>query len=398
MLNLKNEFPLLNNKEIIYLDSAATTQMPKNVIRAITNQMETKNANTRGMYTLAEEATLAVEEVRRKVAAFINAEPEEIIFTSGTTESINLIAERILPVIPNGRKEILVTELEHHANLIPWQVFCKKHGFSLKVVKITKDFALDEKDLMKKLNEKTALFAFSSVSNVTGTENDVQRLCFLAKKVGALTIIDAAQSIGNKETDVKKWGCDFLAFSSHKMYGPQGIGVLFGKKEHLDIMEPYQYGGGIIAEVTIQDSSFTQGPEKFEAGTLNIPGIVGLGVAIDFVLSNGLKTISEHEETLLKKLMKGLSSLKGIRLYTAPESKSILSFTLEGLHPHDVSDELSKKNICIRVGHMCAMPLMKTLGVASVCRVSIGAYTTEKDIDIFIDSLTKIIKQLKWIS
>lgn len=398
MLNLKNEFPLLNNKEIIYLDSAATTQMPKNVIRAITNQMETKNANTRGMYTLAEEATLAVEEVRRKVAAFINAEPEEIIFTSGTTESINLIAERILPVIPNGRKEILVTELEHHANLIPWQVFCKKHGFSLKVVKITKDFALDEKDLMKKLNEKTALFAFSSVSNVTGTENDVQRLCFLAKKVGALTIIDAAQSIGNKETDVKKWGCDFLAFSSHKMYGPQGIGVLFGKKEHLDIMEPYQYGGGIIAEVTIQDSSFTQGPEKFEAGTLNIPGIVGLGAAIDFVLANGLKTISEHEETLLKKLMKGLSSLKGIRLYTAPESKSILSFTLEGLHPHDVSDELSKKNICIRVGHMCAMPLMKTLGVASVCRVSIGAYTTEKDIDIFIDSLTKIIKQLKWIS
>lgn len=395
MLDLKKEFPIFeNNPKIVYLDSASTTQLPEIVIKKIKFHHENNNCNLRGMYSLAEKTGEEIGNVRKKIANFIGSNPEEIIFTKGTTESINFISRVISKLIPKGKDEILITELEHHSNLIPWQILCKNINFKLNVVKVDKNYNLDYDDLKNKISNKTAVFAFTAISNLTGTENDMKKLCRISKESGAISIIDAAQIVGHKKINVKEIDCDFLAFSGHKMYGPQGIGILYGKKEFLDKLEPYQYGGGMVSEVTFNSSTYLDGPDKFEAGTLNIPGIIGLGSAIDYINKIKIEKIENHEEKLCDYAKKELSKVKGIKFYTNNDSKNIISFNLKDLHPHDLSDELSKQGIFLRVGHMCAMPLIKKIGVNGLCRISLGVYNTKKDIDSLTNQLNNISSKL----
>ncbi|MDP3986685.1 MAG: SufS family cysteine desulfurase [Nanoarchaeota archaeon] len=396
---LKKDFPIFaNNKKLIYLDSAATSQRPKQVIKSLVDFYEKENANaSRGVYTLAEKATARYESARRTVAKFIRAEPEEIIFTRNATESINLVSRSISPLIQKGKKEILLTEMEHHSNIIPWQQLAKKHKLKLNFVKLTPDFTLDLNDLKEKLTNKTAIFAFTHISNVLGTVNDISLLTKVAKSVGAITIIDAAQSIHCKKIDVRKIGCDFLVFSSHKMLGPTGIGVLYGKEKLLEKMPPFNFGGGMIKTVSFGDSKFADIPQRFEAGTPNIAEATALAEAIDYIGNIGLENISEWEESLADYTEKKLREIQGVDVYRTKsgESSGIVSFTLDSIHPHDVASLLNEHYIAIRAGHHCAMPLMKRLGVLGTCRASFYFYNTKEDADALILAIKKVKKRFE---
>ena len=397
---LKNDFPIFrHNLGLVYLDNAATSQKPTSVLNAVKEFSERDNANVgRGVYSLALRAEKKYNQSRIFVANFIGADSDEIIFTKNTTESINLLAYTLSSILPKGKNEILLTEMEHHSNLVPWQQMAKRNGFKLKVVKIKPDYTLDLEDAKKKLTDKTAILAFAHVSNVLGTINPVREIINLAKAKGAITVIDAAQAIQHLPVDVKELGCDFLAFSGHKVLGPNGIGVLYGKKELLEKLEPFNFGGGMIETVGFEDSTWKSIPEKFEAGTQNIAGAIGLAESLSYMKKIGPENIIEWEKKLMSYSLKRLNEIKGIKIYNSgtDSSVSLVSFNLPGIHPHDAAELLNEKKIAIRAGHMCAMPLMERLGVkGGVCRASLSFYNTLEDIDALVDSLKEIQEKFK---
>ena len=395
---LKKDFPIFNNnKNLVYLDNAATSQRPKQVINAVVDFYEKENANPgRSLHALAEKSMQKYNEARKIVAGFLNSKSEEIIFTRNATESLNLAAHIVGSLIPNGKDEILLTEMEHHSNLVPWQQLAKSRGFNLKFVKIKSDFTLDMNDLKEKLTDKTAVFAFAYVSNVLGSINDVKLLNKIAKSKGAITVIDAAQAVQHIKIDVKKIGCDFLAFSSHKMLGPMGIGVLYGKKELLEKAEPNIFGGGMIKKVDWKDSSWHKIPEKFEAGTQNIAGSIGLVESIKYLENMGFENISKWEKELLEYGLKKMKEVPDIKIFNPglEKSSAIISFSLSKIHPHDVAELLNRVGIAIRAGHQCAMPLMSALELpGGLCRVSFSIYNTFEDIDKLVRELKKIVEK-----
>ncbi|MBU2615633.1 MAG: cysteine desulfurase, partial [Nanoarchaeota archaeon] len=313
------------------------------------------------------------------------------------TESINLVSRSISPLISKGKKEILLTEMEHHSNIVPWQQLAKKHGLKLKFVKLTPDFILDLNDLKEKLTEKTAIFAFTHVSNVLGTVNNINLLTNAAKSVGALTLVDAAQSVHCKKIDVKKMGCDFLVFSSHKMLGPTGLGILYGRTNLLEKMAPFNFGGGMIKKVSLDDSTFAEPPQKFEAGTPNIAEAIAVGEAISYLQEIDLDNISEWEKFLADYAEEKIKEIPEVEIYrtSSSENSGILSFNIKGIHPHDVASLLNEHGIAIRAGHHCAMPLMKRLGVQGTCRASFYFYNTKSDIEALVNAIKKVKKRFE---
>ncbi|MEK6934716.1 MAG: cysteine desulfurase [Nanoarchaeota archaeon] len=381
----KDDFPLLKNRNLIYLDSAATSQKPKIVINAINDYYNNYNSNVhRGVYSISEEATLEYEKAREKVAEFVNALPSEIIFTKGTTESLNLLAYSL--DLEEG-DEILISEMEHHSNLVPWQQLAKKKKLKLKYIPVNEDGDLEFKP--KLVTDKTKVISVTHVSNVLGTVNDIKNIVKNKKK--ALVIIDGAQSVPHMKVDVKELGVDFLAFSAHKMFGPMGIGVLYGKLELLEKLDPFLYGGDMIKQVSFEETIFNDVPWKFEAGTPNVVGAIGLGKAIEYINEIGIENIEKHNMELGKYAIKKLKEL-GVKVYGNPKNKlGVVSFNLNGMHPHDVSSLLDQENICIRGGHSCAMPLMKKLNVNGVCRVSFHIYNEKEDVDRLVNVLKKVL-------
>ena len=390
-MNIKKDFPILRNN-IVYLDSASTTQKPQEVIDAIKEFYEKSNSNIhRGLYKLSEKATQLYESTREKVAKFINSNSEEIIFTRGTTESLNFVANCLGDLMKEG-DTILLTEMEHHANLVPWQVVAKKNKLNLKFIPVDQNgnLMIDEK-----LFKNVKVVSVAHISNALGTINDIKKIEELTHKNNAYFILDAAQSIGHIKLDVKKINCDFLAFSGHKMLGPFGIGVLYGKKELLEKLEPFLYGGDMIKEVKLNESKWNDLPWRFEAGTQNIEGVVGLGNAIDYINKLGFNKIKEHEEEITKYALKELSKIKELKIYSPNERTGIISFNVQGIHSHDVAQLLDKYNICVRAGHHCCMPLMKKLGINGTVRVSLYIYNNKEDIDKLVEGLKLVIKEFK---
>ena len=402
MNSFKKDFPIFkNNPGLIYLDSASTSQKPKPVIKAISDFYGKENANIhRGIYALSENATKKYILARETIAKFINAETNEIIFTKNTTESINLLSNVLKEILPKwkspklgqfeGKNEIVLTEMEHHSNLVPWQEFAKKNNFKLKFIPITKNYELDYEKAKEIINDKTAILAITHISNVFGTINNIEFLVSLAKEKKAITIIDAAQSVQHLKINVKKIGCDFLVFSGHKMFGPLGIGVLYGKKEFLEKLPPFQFGGGMINSVSYEDATFLDIPEKFEAGTQNIAGAISLAEAVKYIEKIKIEKIKRYEKELLDYTLKKLKSIDGIELYLPKKQSSIISFNLFGIHQHDVAQILSDNKICIRAGHHCCMPLMKKLKTQGTCRISFSIYNTKEDVDKLIEGLKKV--------
>src|SRR3989344_1688144 len=390
-MNIKKDFPIFkNNEKLIFLDSASTSQRHNPVIYAIEDFYKNYNANIhRGLYKLSVEASELYEEARKKIANFIRSEYEEIIFTHGATESLNIIANCLSENLNEG-DSILLSEMEHHANLVPWQVIAKKKRLNLRFIPVDNEgnLIIDEK-----LFDNVNIVSVAHVSNALGTLNDIIRIEKLAHKNNALFVLDAAQSIGHLEIDVKKINCDFLAFSGHKMFGPTGIGVLYGKKELLENLEPFLYGGDMIKDVSLNDSEWNDLPWKFEAGTPNISGAIGLGKAVDYLNKTGIDNIKKHEEELTNYLIERLFELRDIKIYNPKERTGIVSFNVNKIHPHDIAELLGKEGICVRAGHHCCMPLMKKLGINGTVRISLSVYNDEKEIDKLIETLKEIIKR-----
>ncbi len=390
-LNVKDDFPILKN--IIYLDNSSTTQKPKQVIDAIKKYYEEDNANVhRGVYKLSLKATMAYEKAHAVVAKFIGAQFKEVIFTKGTTESLNLLAYSLGKKLQAG-DEIVLTEMEHHSNLVPWQQLAREKDLVLKFIPITSDFRLDMDKAREYITLKTKIVSITHISNVLGTINPVKEIAALAHEAGAVMIVDAAQSVPHMPIDVKELNCDFLAFSGHKMCGPTGIGVLYGKKELLEKMDPFLYGGDMIKEVHFDHSIWNDLPWKFEAGTPNIAGAVGLAAAVEYLRKIGIENIWHYEQELTKHVLQQFSALPKIKLLgpaTHEERGAVFSFTVENIHPHDVSEMLDKVNICVRGGHHCAMPLHEKLGVNSSVRASGYFYNTTEEIDALVEALAEI--------
>ena len=401
-MNVKKDFPIMNRKingkPLIYLDSGATSQKPKQVIDALKFYYENYNANThRGVHTLSEEATDAFEKVREKVAKFINAESiEEIIFVRNTTEAINSVMRGFAYDYIKKGDTILTTIMEHHSNIVPWQQLAKAKNIKLNFIKIDKEGNLDLEHFKKLLNKKTKIVSIVHVSNVLGTINPVKQIAKLAHENNSLLIVDGAQSIPHMKIDVKDLDMDFLVFSGHKMCGPTGIGVLYGKKNLLEKMTPFLYGGDMIREVTFDYTNFNILPWKFEAGTPQIAEAVALGSAIDYLNNIGMENIEEYEKELTNYLYKKLSEQKDIKIYGPKNRSSLISFNLGNIHPHDVAAILDSEGIAIRAGHMCAMPLVReVLKEAALCRVSLYFYNTKEEIDKFISALDKVRRTFK---
>jgi cysteine desulfurase / selenocysteine lyase len=397
---MKQDFPIferkIKGKPLIYLDSTATTQKPQKVIDAVVNYYKNYNSNIhRGVYKIAEEATIAYEEAHEKVASFINASQEEIIFTRNTTESLNLLAY-ILTQDLRENDEILLSEIEHHSNLVPWQQLAKAKKLKLKFLKLQKDGTLE---IDKKLfTSRTKIVSVAHVSNSLGTINPVKEIIKLAHDVNAIAIVDAAQSVPHMKVDVQEIDCDFLAFSGHKMFAPMGIGVLYGKTKFLETMKPFLYGGDMIKEVSFENTKFNDLPWKFEAGTPNVEGAIGLSAAIDYINSIGIEKINEHQKELVNYALEKLKEVPEIKIYgpVNPENRcAIISFTIDNLHAHDISSVLDNYGIAVRGGHLCAMPTMKLLKVDSVTRISFHVYNTKDDVEKLADSLKKVIEVLK---
>ena len=363
---IRKDFPILhqeiNGKPLVYLDNAATTQKPKSVIDSIEKYYRGYNSNIhRGVHTLSENATEAYESARVKVKDFINANStKEIVFVRGATEAINLVAQSFGRNTLSSEDEIIITELEHHANIVPWQLLSQQTGAKLKYVPINDDGELIESEYKKILNEKTRIVAVGHISNALGTINPIENMINLAHEYGAKVLIDGAQATSHTSVDVKKLNCDFYVFSGHKLFGPTGIGVLYGKEDLLEKMPPYQGGGDMIKMVTMKETQYNELPHKYEAGTPNISGVIGLGAAIDYVNKIGLENIENHEQQLLDYANQMASEITELKFVgTAKNKTSILSFTLDGIHPHDVGTILNNDGIAIRTGHHCAMPVIE---------------------------------------
>lgn len=399
-----DDFPLLKNgtangKRLVYLDNAATTQKPARVIAAIKEYYEQSNANPhRGAYALSSKATDLYETARETVANFIHAEsPEEILFTKGTTESLNLVAGSYgMDFIREG-DEILVSIAEHHSNLIPWQVVAREKGAQLRYLYTDKNGKLTEKEIGAKINARTKLVAITHVSNVLGIVNPIGEIVRQAHAAGAVVVLDAAQSIPHRLVDVQELDVDFLAFSGHKLYAPMGIGVLYAKKEHLGKMRPLLYGGGMVDDVTEQDAVFAEAPSRFEGGTQNVEGAVGLQTAIAYLQEIGYEQIGRIENELTRYALERLHENQNVTVYGMEDGHDragIISFNIAGAHPHDVSTILDADGVAIRSGHHCAHPLMRHMGVSATCRISLCFYNTKEDIDILIKSIGQVRRWL----
>ena len=397
---IRDEFPILhqqvNGHPLIYLDNAATTQKPRAVMAALDRFYEKDNANVhRGLHALSMRATDAYEGARARVARFINASaPEEIVFTRGTTESINLVASSWGGANLRKGDVILLTEMEHHSNLVPWQLVAQRTGATLRYIPVNGDEGLlDLSRLDELLTPEVRVLAFTHISNTLGTINPVAELCARARKIGAVTVVDAAQSIGHMPLDVQALGCDFLAFSGHKMACVTGIGALYGRKELMDRMPPWQGGGGMISQVEFFTSRWKPSPERFEAGTPNFGDAVALGAACDFLDSLGRPTIAEHDGSLARLAYEKLSELPGIRLIGPKgERGGLVSFAFELVHAHDIVTFADEDGIALRGGHHCNQPLMKKLGLTSTARASFYVYNEESEIDALVASLRRTIK------
>lgn len=392
---IRNDFPILkrkiNNQPLIYLDNAATTQAPQAVIQAFTDYYENHHANVhRSVHTLSGEATAAYEEAREKVSHFIQAKHrEEVIFTKGTTDSLNKVARSLKNELSPG-DEILLTGMEHHSNIVPWQEIAKEQHVQLVYVNITAEGRLDMADFKSKLNDKTKIVAVTHVSNALGTINPVKEMAELAHQIGAYVVVDGAQAVSHMAVNVQDIGADFYAFSGHKMLGPTGIGILYGKKDLLDTLEPPEFGGEMIELVDELESTWARLPHKFEAGTPNIAGAIGLGAAIDYLEEIGMAEIELYEKDLTAYLLQALHTIEGLDIYGPknPEDRiGVVSFNLNGIHPHDLSTALDLKGIAIRAGHHCAQPLMKAFKVPATSRISLYLYNTKAEIDYVIEAL-----------
>ena len=386
--SIRKDFPFLETENgenpLVYFDNASTTQKPIQVLNKLNQFYRKSNANVhRGVYRLSQQATDAYENARKKIAGFINAKDDRsIIFTRGTTESINLVAYAWAQQQLKPGDEILVTEMEHHSNLVPWQITAERTGAVLKYIPLNDDLELDLEKPEKYFTPKTKVFALIHKSNALGKLNPVQQLILHAKTVGAITVVDGAQSVPHTTVDVEQLGCDFFAFSGHKMLGPTGVGILFGKPELLESMEPFQSGGEMIEKVTMTHSTWNDIPWKFEAGTPNIAQAVGLGKALDFLQNISMKKVEEHIGELTEYGMKKLNEINGVRIYNKKNIHGgIISFNVDGVHPHDLAQFLDQDNIAIRTGHHCTQPIMKKLGVSGTARISFYIYNTKEEID-----------------
>ena len=395
--DLRKDFPIFENRDIVYLDSGATTQRPIQVIDAIDNFYKKNNANPhRGAYSLSIDATNEYENTRAKIAKFINApKAEQIIFSKNASESLNLIAYSYGLTNLKKDDEVVISIMEHHSNLVPWQFVTKQTESKLSYMYINDNFELSIDEVRKKITDKTKIVGITHVSNVLGTINPVKEIIDYAHKKGAVVVLDASQSIPHMKIDVQELNADFVVFSGHKMLAPLGIGVLYGKEELLNKMPPFLMGGDMIEYVYEQNTTFAPLPNKFEAGTQNVEGVVGLGAAIDYINQVGYDTIQEIEESVVNYALDELSKLEFIDLYTTKNRQNhsaVISFNIRGIHPHDVASILDSCGVCVRSGNHCAQPLMRFLGIDSTCRASFYFYNNKEDVDKLIEALKKAYK------
>jgi len=395
------DFPILNtnvyNHKLVYLDNAATTQKPRQVIDTLTNYYLTLNSNIhRGAHYLASQATERYEDVRRKVQSFINARSHtEIVFTRGTTESINLVASSFGRQFLKARDEIIVSGMEHHSNIVPWQLACEQVGARLKVIPFTDEGVLDLNAYQSLFTARTRLVACTHVSNTLGTVNPVKQIVDIAHQHSIPVLIDGAQAVAHMPVDVQQIGCDFYCFSGHKMYAPMGVGVMYGRQEILSQLPPYQGGGEMIKDVTFERTTYNELPFRFEAGTPSVGDVLGLGSAIDFMLSQGINNIAAHETDILHYATQQLSAIPGLRIFgTAPQKAGVVSFLLGNAHPYDVGTLLDKLGIAVRTGHHCTQPIMDRYGIPGTVRASFACYTSRQDIDALVSALNRIAPML----
>jgi len=396
---VRDHFPILrqevNGQPLIYFDNAATTQKPESVINAIRDYYLNYNANIhRGIHSLAEKATEAYELARKKSREYINAaSTEEIIFTYGTTDGINLAANSLSKALLKKDDEVILSAMEHHSNIVPWQIACEETGAKLRVAPIDSTGTLIYEEYLKLLSNRTRIVSVVHVSNALGTINPVKQIIEDAHRVGAVVVIDGAQAVAHRDVDVQDLDCDMYAFSSHKMYGPTGVGVLYGKKDLLESIPPFRGGGEMIREVTFEKTTYNDLPFKFEAGTPNIADVIGFSVAIDYIKSWDKNSMASYEHGLLDYGVKKLSEIDGLRFIgTAKDKISILSFTLENIHPFDVGMMLDASGIAVRTGHHCTQPLMDFFKIEGTVRASLSIYNTKEEIDIFAEKLKRIVK------
>lgn len=398
---IRSQFPILTEKSnghpLIYFDNGATTQKPISVIQRISDYYSRENANIhRGVHTLSQEATTAYENARNTIQKYINAKhSHEVIFTKGTTDAINLVAFSFGELLNKG-DEIIISALEHHSNIVPWQLLCERKGCVLKVIPIHEDGSLMLEEFEKLLSTRTKLVSVTHVSNSLGIINNIEHIIEKAHEKGAKVLIDGAQSIQHLQIDVQQLNCDFYAFSGHKVFGPTGVGVLFGKEEILNAIPPYQGGGDMIKEVTFEKTTFNDLPHKFEAGTPHIAGGIGLGSAFEFLNTLDMKKVQEYEHELLNYATDKLLQIDGLKIYgTSTNKTSAISFLIEGTHPYDVGVLLDKMGIAVRTGHHCTQPIMDFYQIPGTIRASFSLYNTKEEVDVFIGALQKIIPMLK---
>ena len=397
--NIKSDFPILNQKinghDLVYLDNAATTQKPKVVIDTINDYYRKTNSNIhRGVHTLSQRATEHYENARNKIATFINSESEkEIIFVRGTTEAINLVANSYVRPLLNQDDEIIISQMEHHANIVPWQMICKEIGAKLIILPMNQKGELIVTELENIINKKTRFIAINHVSNSLGTVNYIEEIVRIAHENNIKILVDGAQAIQHIPIDMKKINADFYCFSGHKIYAPSGIGILYGKKKLLDEMLPYQGGGDMIKSVTFEKTIYNDVPNKFEAGTPNISGAIALGTAIDYITNLGIKNIVKHETELLEYATEQISKINGVKIIGNAENKaSVLSFVIENVHPHDVGTIMDAEGVAIRAGNHCNQPVMDFYSIPATARASFAIYNTKEDVDKLIAAITKTIE------
>ncbi|HTC94185.1 MAG TPA: cysteine desulfurase [Terriglobales bacterium] len=394
---IRGDFPILqrmvHGKKLVYLDNAATSQKPRAVIDALSRYYEQSNANIhRGVHFLSEHATEEYEAARKKVQAFLNArDSSEIIFVRGATEGINLVAQTFGRTQAGQGDEILITAMEHHSNIVPWQMLCEQNGARLRVAPINDRGELLLEEFQKLINPKTKIVAVSHVSNALGTINPVRQIIEIAHRHKVPVLVDGAQAVPHLAVDVQALDCDFYVFSGHKTYGPTGIGVLYGKAALLDAMPPYQGGGDMISSVTFEKTLYNKLPYKFEAGTPHVEGVIGLGAAIDYLNGLGIDNVAAHEHALLTYATQAVTEIPGLRLIgTAKEKAGVLSFVMEGIHPHDIGTILDQQGIAIRTGHHCAQPIMQRFGIPATARASFGLYNTKEEVDALVEGIQKV--------
>ena len=396
---IREDFPILKtrirNKPLCYFDNAATTQKPQQVLDIVDNYYTSMNSNIhRGVHYLSNLATDAYEDARKKVKSFINAASEkEIIFTKGTTEGINLVANSFGRKFLKEGDEIIISNMEHHSNIVPWQFLCNEKKAKLKIIPIDDRGEIIFDEFLKLVSDRTKLISVVYISNSLGTVNPVKEIMEIAHKYNIPVLLDAAQTVNHRPVNVEELDCDFLAFSGHKLYGPTGIGVLYGKEKLLDAMSPFMGGGDMISKVTFEETTFNELPFKFEAGTSNIAGAIGLGAAIDYVSSIGMEKIAAHEASLLEYATQRLKEVPGLKIIGNAKYKSgVISFIFDNIHPHDVGTLLDYEGIAIRTGHHCTQPVMERYNIPATSRASFGLYNTIEEVDILVDALKKVIE------